>query len=453
MTFMHFFPEFLIVILLFLSLLIMGLRVLSRSSLPLWVSIASAAGMFFFSLRKDLASFDSDAMMIRSDSLACFGRVLSLLMVSLFALGARFHPGLNVREKQGATVFILLLAFFSCALFLSQSLVLFSGAAIGIHFCVSNLILIESKSANHWLKVFRARAVTHGMSWCLGILFFVVSAFLFKGPFFSDWSGALAGGAPGWELEIFLVLLLLVGFLPLLHLRQAGQAPYSLGIAAFGTLLVLQVFWFRMGVPFLASSQILSKADARILLALLIGGLTLRSVFSAIRSRDHDSWISSVFPAQVGICLFTLLLPSGRSLPVFEKVSLSFLLMIPLVSRVFLDREYRIRGFWALALFPVTGAPPLVHGEQIYRMIKELIESHDRVAAALLGLIWYGLTMATIQFIGKVLLVRIPRERERRAEAGDWVFLLIYAGGILALSAFQGPLISLLNDHPLLNLW
>jgi hypothetical protein len=86
-------------------------------------------------------------------------------------------------------------------------------------------------------------------------------------------------------------------------------------------------------------------------------------------------------------------------------------------------------------------------------MIKELIDSHDLVGAALLGLIWYGLTLATIQFIGKVLLVRIPGERLKRAGAGDWIFFAIFVVGIVSLTAFQGPLVSLLNEHPLLNLW
>ncbi|NDG85259.1 MAG: hypothetical protein EBX52_09530 [Proteobacteria bacterium] len=453
MTFMHFFPEFLIVILLFVSLMMMGLRVLSHGTLALWVSIVSAVGLLFFASRTDLATFESASAMLRSDSLACFGRLLSLLMVSLFSLGAWFHPGMNVREKQGSTVFILLSAFFSCGLFLSQSLVLFFGAAIGIHFCVSSLILIESKSANHWLKVLRSRAVIIGMSWCLGFLFFVVSSFLFKGPFFSSWPDALAGSGTGWELEIFLVLLVLVGSLPLIHLRKSGQAPYALGIAAFGSLLVLQVFWFRMGVPFLAGSQLLPKPAARILLALLFGGITLKSVVAAIRSRDHDSWVSSVYPVLAGICLFTLLLPSDQSLAAFEKISLSLVLMIPLISRVFLDREYRVKGFSVIGLFTVIGAPPLVHGEQIYRMIKDLIDSRDFIPAALVGVIWFGLTLAAIQFIGKLLLVRTSKERRKMPDAGDWVFLGIYVVGIVALTAFQGSLQALLNDHPVLNLW
>jgi hypothetical protein len=450
---MHFFPEFLLALCLFVCLMLSSLRIFSQGVLPLMVSITSLAGLIFFLTRIDLVMFESVTAMIRPDSLSYFGRLLSLLMVSVFGFGAYFHPGFSVRDKQNATLFILFISLFVSALFFSQSLVLFLGAAIGIHFCAVNLVLIESRGSNHWLRVFRVKSIHAGIGWSLGILVFLVSVHLFKGVFFNTWAEALNQGGSDWGMIVFLVLLLVFGALPLVNLRFIGPSPYSLGILSFSSLLVLQVFWFRMGVPFLNASQVLPKGPAKIMVALLIGGITLRSVYSAIRYREHDTWVSSIFPSLVGLALLTILLPSEHSLPTFQLVSLGLLLTFPLISQAFLDREYRFRGLTVFSLIAAMGAPPLVMGEQIFRMMKELIEAHDFVPGAIVGLIWFGLGVATIQIIGKVLLVRIPADRKRKASSGDLFFMTLYTGGIIALTAFQGPLISLLNDHPLLNLW
>ena len=453
MTFMHFFPEVLLALCLFVSLMVMSVRVFSQGTLPLVVSGVTLAGLVYFLTRTDLVMFESVTAMIRSDSLSYFGRVLSLLMVTVFGFGAYFHRDFSVRDKQNSTLFILFMGLFTTALFLSQSLVFYLGAAIGIHFCALNLILIEGKGSNHWLKVFRVKSIQAGIGWSVGILAFLISMHLFKSIFFESWTEVSAQSGGDWNASVFLVLLLLMSALPLVGLRLVGPSPYSLGILSFGSLLVLQVFWFRMGVPFLNASQILPKTPAKIMVALLVGGITLRSVYSAIRFREHDTWVSSVFPSWVGLSLFTALLPSEHSLPSFQLVSLSLLLTFPLISRAFLDRDYRHPAFMVFSLFGAVGAPPLVMGEQIFRIIKELIEARDFIAGAMVGLIWFGLGVATTQIIGKVLLVRIPADRKRAISSGDLFFLLLYAAGIIALTAFQGPLVSLLNDHPLLNLW
>jgi hypothetical protein len=453
MTFMHFFPEFLIALCLFVSLMLASVRVFSQGTLPLVVSGVTLTGLIFFLTRSDLVMFEPATAMIRSDSLSYFGRVLSLLMVTIFGFGAFFHPGFSVRDKQNSTLFILFLSLFVSALFFSQSLVLYLGAAIGIHFCALNLILIEGQGSNHWLKVFRVKSVQTGIGWSIGLLAFLVSSHLFKGIFFDAWTETLSQGAGDWGVSVLLVLLLLLGSLPLINLRFIGPSPYSLGILSFSSLLILQVFWFRMGVPYLHASQVLPKSVAKIMVALLIGGITLRSVYSAIRYREHDTWISSVYPALVGLCLFTVLLPSEHSLQAFQVVSLGLLLTFPLISRAFLDRDSRFKGLIVFSLFAALGAPPFILGEQIFRMMKELIEARDFVAGFMVSVIWLGLAVATIQIIGKVLLIRIPADRKRKANSGDLFFLILYALGTLALTAFQGPLLSLLNDHPLLNLW
>ncbi len=453
MILMHFFPELLISLCLLGSLILLSLRVLSQGQLPVAVSAVSLAGLVYFGSRADLEFFESVIPMLRSDSLSYFGRLLSLLMVSVFAPGAYFHPGLRVRDKHQATLFLLFLSLFTNALFLSQSLVLFLGAAVGIHYCALHLIRIESGGASAWTRVFRVKSVTTGVWLCLGLVAFLVSAHLFGGVFFDSWIEGIRSGQGDWSRVVFLGLLILMGMLPLVGMRSIGKAPYSLGIFSFGTFLILGVFWFRIGVPSLQASEALPVPTARWMLSLLFGAIALRSVVSAFRTRDPDSWISAVFPVLVGLGLFTVLLPSDQSLPAFQRVALAALLTISLVSRVFLDPGFRLKWMAVFSLFAVFGAPPLFLGEQWFKMTRELIRAGDVIPGIMAMVLWFGLAVATIQIIGKVLQGRISKDQIRKPDSGELFFLIVYLLGTAALMLFQGPLISLLNQHPLANLW
>ncbi|NDF14139.1 hypothetical protein EB061_02310, partial [bacterium] len=107
MTILNLLPEWMIVICIFVSLIMVSFRVLSTGVLIPLVSAAAIASLAYFFSRTDLAHFDPVIPMICSDSLSYFGRLLALLVVAVFSLGFHFHRSLSVRERQKALLFIL----------------------------------------------------------------------------------------------------------------------------------------------------------------------------------------------------------------------------------------------------------------------------------------------------------------------------------------------------------
>jgi hypothetical protein len=454
MTLLNLLPEWVIVICIFMSLIMVSFRIFSTGVLiPLVASTAVASLGYFFS-RSDLAHFNSAVPMICSDSLSYFGRLLSLLVLAVFSLGFHFHRGLSVREKQKSLLFILFYSLFICGAFLSQSLVLFVGSALGIYFCSMNLVLIESKGSGHWLRLFRFKAVSLGVWLVLALLLFLISGHAFGSFFYNDWFEALSrGAAPEWSQITLMLLVLLVGVMPLGVLRFIGEAPVGLGILSFGQMLVLQAFWFRIGIPFLNASTVLPKGASQLMLAAVLGGITLRAVYFLVRTRSHHTWVSSLYPILVGMSLFVVVLPGDRALSSFYLLALSYLFTFSLISHAFLDRDYHFKGLIVLGLISAIGAPPLVMGERFYRLIHEIIENGNFLAGILMVVVWFGLVVSAMQIIGKVLLVRVSKQDQRKIHSGEAFFLALFLVGVISLTVFQGPLTALLNEHPPLNLW
>jgi hypothetical protein len=454
MTILNLLPEWIIVICIFISLIMVSFRVFSMGVLiPAMASTAVVALGYFFS-RSDLAHFYPIMPMISSDSLSYFGRLLSLLILAVFSLGFHFHRNLSLREKQKALLFILFYSLFICGAFLSQSLVLFVGSALGVYFCSMNLVLIESKGSSHWLRLFRFKAVSVGLWVVLALLLFVLTGYSFGSFFFNDWFEAMAKGAgTEWGQIMMLLLVVLVGVMPLAGLRYIGEAPVGLGVLSFGQMLVLQAFWFRVGIPFLNASPVLPKAWSQLMLAAILGGITLRAVFFLVRTRNHHTWVSSLFPILTGMSLFVVVLPADQALSSFYLLSLSYLFTFSLISHAFLDQEYHFKSLIVLALIAAVGAPPLVMGERFYRLIHEIIETGNFLAGILMVVVWFGVALSAIQIIGKVLLVKVPQQDQRKIHPGEAFFLALFLVGVISLTALQGSLTALLNEHPPLNLW
>jgi hypothetical protein len=454
MTILNLLPEWMIVICIFVSLIMVSFRVLSTGVLIPLVSAAAIASLAYFFSRTDLAHFDPVIPMICSDSLSYFGRLLALLVVAVFSLGFHFHRSLSVRERQKALLFILFYSLFLCSLFLSQSLVLFVSSALGIYFCSMNLVLIESRGGEHWLRLFRFKAVSLGFWVVLALLLFVLSGYSFGSFFFNDWFEAMGKGAgTEWGHIMLVLLVVLVGVLPLAGLRFIGEAPVGLGVHGFGQMLVLQAFWFRVGIPFLNASPVLPKGWSQWMLAAILGGITLRSVYFLVRTRNHHTWVSSLFPILVGMSLFVVVLPSEKALPAFYLLALSYLFTFSLISQAFLDQDYHFKGLIVLALIAAVGAPPLVMGERFYRLIHEIIETGNFLAGILMVVVWFGVALGATQIIGKVLLVRVSGRERRQIHPGEVFFLVVFLVGVITLTTLQGQLIALLNEHPPLNLW
>jgi hypothetical protein len=198
---------------------------------------------------------------------------------------------------------------------------------------------------------------------------------------------------------------------------------------------------------------VIPKASAQLMLAMIFGGITLRAVYFGVRTREHDTWLSSVYPVLTGLSLFVVLLPADKALPAFYLITLSYLFTLALSAHAFLDRDYHHKGPISISLIALMGAPPLVMGERFYRLIHEIIETGNLLAGVLMIVIWFGLSMASTQIIGKVLLSRRPHAEKRALFSGEVFFLCLYLIGIISLTAFHEQIVALLNEHPLSNLW
>jgi len=454
MILLNFFPEILITGLLLVSLMLMAFGLLTRGLLPAAVSVGSLLGLFYFMMRPDLSHFSGTQAMILSDSLSYFLRLIALLALGVFSMSYYFHRDLSLKEKQRATLFVQFLALFVCALSLSQNLPLFLGSSLGIYFCAANLILVESRSDQHWILVFRQKAVWICTWMVLVSLLFILSAHAFRTLHFGEWVTAVSKeSVPDWVMVALIPLVVMVGLLPLGSSRYVGKAPVGLGILSFGTLLILQSFWFRAGIPLLNAYSGIPKETSRLILGLMIGAMSLRSVYDSIRTREHHAWLSSVYSVFIGITLFSILLPSEQSVSAFYILALGTLFTYGLISHAFLDTDYRNKALILIALIAIPGAPPLVMGDRYYQMIYDLLASSNGVAATLVGTIWLALFLASIQIIGKILLIRISKEVQRAPTAGEGFFLTLYLIGVIALSAFRPQILAVLNAHPPLNLW
>jgi K+-transporting ATPase A subunit len=99
------------------------------------------------------------------------------------------------------------------------------------------------------------------------------------------------------------------------------------------------------------------------------------------------------------------------------------------------------------------GVPPLVLGDQFYRLIHDVVHAGNPVAGVLMILSWFGLVIAVVQIMGRVLLVRNGAKDGRSIHPSEWFFIALYLLCVISLTALRPALVPLLNEHPLLNLW
>ncbi len=454
MTMLNWLPELAVLGMLFVTLVLINFRVLTVRSIAPVAAVSSAVVLVYFSLRTDLAYFESPLQVLHSDSLSYFGRLLSLVMFSVFSMGFYFHGALSVRDKQLTTLFTLFLSAFVSLLLQANHLILFLGAAVGIYFCSTSLILVESAKDQAWVRLIRQRSMILG-SWIAVLsLLIVLSSFLSGSLFLGDWLNGLESYS-GSEAGVWLpAILILLGSVILLEaLPHPGRAPVGVGVLYFGMHLIVQVFWLRVGVPFFSKSSFLAKQQAQVLIALIFGAFTLRYAYQAVRAREHHRWFSATLPVLLGLGFFLCLLPADKILPAFFAISLSLLLTIALASHAFLDENYRKKGVVTGALIALMGVPPLVLGDQIYRLIHDIVTGGNVMAGILMIVSWFALVLAVIRMMGKVLLSRNGAKELRKLQAGEAFFIGLYLLCVIGLTLLRPSLFSLLKEHPLLNLW
>jgi hypothetical protein len=454
MTLLNWIPEIFLLVLLFSTLIIMNFRVLSHRSLSFAIAGASTLGLLYFVFRVDLAYYESPLPFLVCDSVSHFGKILALLTVIVFSLGFHFNRTLNFEAKQNSNLFLIFYAFFTIGLFQSNSLVLFLGCALGIYLSSMNLILIESNRAQSWVALFRQRTLPIALWATLIALLFALGTYLFGSIYLSEWVLAFPK-FNGSELSLFVFgfLILFVTTIPLGGLRYSGRAPLGIAVLCYGLFLVLTAFWLRLGVPFFTLSPLMTKGLAQVLISMILGAFTLRYAWSTIRVSEQHDWYSSALPAVTGLSLFFLLLPGDHLLPAFYCISISLLFTFALVSHAFLPEDYRHKALLVFGLTALAGMPPLILGEQFYRLIHDAVASGNTVAGILMTLSWFGLIMGITQKISSVLLVRNPVKARRKIFASEYFFFAIYCACVITLTACRTDFIALINEHPILNLW
>jgi hypothetical protein len=454
MTLLNWLPELSILGALFFTLVMVNFRTLTIRALAPLVSIGLFSVLVYFSLRPDLAYFETPLSVLHSDSFSYFGRLLGVCSVSVFALGFYFHGALSVRSKQLATLFLLFIAAFVSLLMQANHWVLFAGAAIGIYFCAAHLILIESGKDAHWIRIIRQKSMVFGVWLILLAILFVLSMSMSGTQQVSEWLSRLepAGGTPT-GLWLSAILILFCAVIPLEALPHSGRAPLGVGVLYFGLHLVIQTFWIRIGVPFFNKAEILEKQHSQLLIALLLGAFTLRYAYQAVRAREHHRWFSASIPVLLGLGFFLTLLPSDRVLPAFFCFSLSLLFTVALISKAFLDETYRQKGVVIGSLVTLMGVPPLILGDQIYQLIHDVVLGGNWAAGIIMIVSWFALAIAVIQMMGKVLIIRNAAKERRAPEVGELFFVALYLLCVITLTIVRPALSPLLNEHPLLNLW
>ena len=454
MILLNWLPELILLALLFFTLILMNFGNLSYRSISLVITGVATFGLTYFVMREDLSYFESPLKVIISDSLSHFGKIISLLSLALFSLSVHFHRNLNYQEKQSSCLFLLFYSTFTIGLFQSNSLIFFLGSALGVYLSSMNLILIESGKDPEWVLLFRQRTVSVGLWAILISIIFILGTFLFGSVYLSDWIEVF-GKYSGSELPLFGFgfLLFLASTIPLGGLRYEGKAPLGIAMLCYGFFLVLVVFWLRFTVPFFSLSSVMSKNLSQILLSLVIGGLTLRYGWNAIRAREHHRWYSSALPTVVGLCLFLVLLPSEHALPAFYCISFSLLFTFGLVSTSFISDTDSHKSIVLVGLIGLVGMSPFVLGELYYRLIRDAVASGNLVAGILMTLAWLGLTIAVIRKISSVLLTRSILKDRRKILLSEMFFVGIYFACVIGLTIFRSEFVTLLNERPVTNLW
>ncbi len=454
MTFLSFLPETFLLIFLFFTLIIMNFRYLSHRSILMAIAGASSVGLFYFLLRQDLAYFASPIEVILSDSLSYYGRILSLVVLAVFSLGFHYHRGLSFQTKQSSGLFLLFYSLFVAGIFQSNSIVFFLACSLGIYICSMNLIFLESARDEHWILLFRQRMLPVGVWSLVVILLFAAGASLFGSIYISDWVNGFSKWA-GSDIQLFVFgfLVLLAGVFPLAALRHEGRAPVGLAVLTFGSYLILSAFWLRVGIPFFSLAGLLSKTSAQALFSIILGVSALRFAWITLRTREHHRWFSSATATAVTLSLFLILLSSEQSAGAFFCITLALLFTFAFASHAFLDNEYGQKGPLLFSVCALLGAPPLILGEQFYRLVHEIVGAGNWSAGVLMMVSWFVFMAAAVQMMTKIMLARVSFGARRKVLWSELLFFSLYLFCVISLTAFRPVFVSFLNEHPVSNLW
>jgi|GEM_PF-2078520 len=454
MTFMNWLPELSIFVQLFILLACMNFKPVSHRSIPLVCAVLSALTLGYFGFRSDLAFFDSPARVLLSDSLSLFGRMFALLFLSMGALNLHLHRHLSFGAKQRATLFMLFFSLFLCGIFEANSIVLFVVCWVGAYIAMTKLVLIESKLSDTWIRAVRQRAIPLSVILSLSLLLFLITANASGSIYISDfidWIKHAHSVQPALAATGGLIVVL--GALLVHGMVLQGPAPIALSMLNLFLWCSASVFWFRIGVPFLSESGVLPKSMAQLFLGSIFALFSLRYAIQALRTQDSVRWLSAFYPASIGMGLFLLVLGVDQAMPMFYVLSVAFLFTFFFAGHAFLETEYRNKIPILFSLLALVGIPPLILGDEYYRLVRGTYQAGLLPISIGLGIVWLVLSISTIQMFAKVILIKNGRATYRKILSDEMICMGVYTVCVIALTALRPALIALLNDHPLPYLW
>ena len=283
-------------------------------------------------------------------------------------------------------------------------------------------------------------------------LLFFIAVFTSNSIYFSDfieWSK----NAQGLPILCAGFLVCLVSGLMLFGFNLSGDSAFGVSLHALFVFVSVGVFLFRLGIPLMNESGLFLKVYEQNMIGAIIVAFTLKHSINAVRTNQHFIWLSSVLYASAGLGLFSVLLGAEQSLPLFYLLALSFLFTFTFVGQSFLETKFSNKFNILFGMVAILGMPPLILGEQYFQLFHHLMDNGLIVIAFGFGTGWFLLSFASLQMLGRVILVKNGIATYRKTSVGEITLLLVYFTGVIALTALKPVLISLLNDRPIPYLW
>ncbi|MBS1959274.1 MAG: hypothetical protein JST80_07385 [Bdellovibrionales bacterium] len=454
MTILNWIPEILILIQFALVLGGAGFRTTSSHLLIFVTGLTSFFGAFYYGARSDLFTFDSPLMILFSDAVSRYCRMISLFMVAVGSWQLALHSGLSVVSKLRGQMGLLSGAFFLCLLSQSNHWVSTYIGLVGLIISGMSLVMVESNASKNWTEFFGKTTFSILMVTSVFLVLFLVGEYLMGTGYINEFMAGLKGKPE--LIQCFVGFLILYFSFWLLHgIHIVGLAPMSLPyfnlFCFFGAIL----FLIRVAVPFYAQFEFLPKMISQSVLGVVLTTSAVRYSLMAARTKEPNRWLSNMLAALFSLSLFPLLLPSNTALPILFTLLVGLLMTTTLLGRAFLGGAENNRWFSVVAVLAGLGFPPLMLGYQYFLILKELHTAELAPFSVAFLISWFFISIAAVQMITQIL--RRHHDDVGRTESpgnrGDWSLLTLVMLCVILMTAFGKGFVSRLNTQPIPNLW
>lgn len=454
MTLLNWIPEILILIQFSLVLGGTSFRITSSHFLIFLSGLLSIFGFIYYGVRPDLMNFESPLLILSSDAVSRYCRLISLLLVAVGSWQLALHSGLSVVAKLRGLMGMIAGAFFLCLMSESNHLVSTYIGVVGLFVSGMNLILVESHSSPAWTRYFKKTTFSILLITLVFLTLFLFSEFL-AGTGYLD--GFIAGMKTAPEMvRMFMgFILLFFGFWILHGVRVVGNAPLALPYFNLFCFFAAIIFWIRVEVPFFSQFGLFNKMTSQSVLGVLMTSASLRYSLASARTQDSTRWLSNVLSALFSLSLYPLLLTSGDAFKILFTLLIGLLMTTTLLGRAFLGGPDRNRWFSVVAVLAGVGFPPLTLGFQYFLVLKQLHAAELAPFAIAFLISWFFIAIAAVQMITQILRDRRVGDAVLTSSGhrADWTLLTLVVLCVIMMTAFGESLIERLNTQPVPNLW